>query len=222
MDIDAHLSLRLKGLYARLIHNPWRHTILYLGSKSHYPYNYEKKCFISCLFNPESLIEEKVYQVILEDYSLPFERESFDVIILETSEFSADQEKELFPQIYNLLKNNGKLIISFKNYWALQYFFSNSKKKSFLQIKKTLEHYNFCIVHKFFISFCQSFFPKTINKFLLKNEKIIRKILGYFCNSITLTAVKKTDLYQPLPMIIRISKKIDIDPTAPSYARDSL
>lgn len=222
MDIDSHLSLRLKGLYTRLIHNPWRHTILYLGSKSNYPFNYEKKCFISCSFNSDMAIQENFYQVILEDYSLPFERESFDVIIFEITEFTTEQEKEIFPQIYNLLKNNGKLIVSFKNYWSCEYLFSASKKKSFLDAKKLIESFNFCIVHKFFISFSQGFLSKSINKILLKNEKILRKILGYFCNSITLTAVKKTDLYQPLPAIMRISKKIEIDGANPSYARDSL
>lgn len=207
-----HFQLRLKRLYQRTIISPWRKNILYVGDPIFYPENYSQKCFIhlkeKCERSEKTI--EGAFDIYTDTPDLPLADESIDIVICQLQEISFNRE-QLLKEFHRALNQNGKLLITIQNAWSPYYFLQTQKdrpKISSLELNHLLEKYHFEIIKSFPCSFIkknQSEFTRAIS---LKIEPFLSKWCGSFANQYSVLAVKKGEIYQPLPPYLRISKTI--------------
>jgi SAM-dependent methyltransferase len=205
-----HFALRLKTLYTRLIFNPWRRNVIYIGIPDYYPFNFQEKCFIDILYHHS--LKTKAFSVSLDQLSFPFANDSIDSIICDLTIIDKKEHPQLMKELQRILNPQGKLILTYNNYFSLYYRQTREKRSySSWRIHQLLKKHNFVILKNFYHSFLMKNLPRWFNIWLVRHEPLLKKIFPYLSNKITILAVKETNFYQPLPTQLRLSKKITIN-----------
>lgn len=206
-SLRRSLKSRLIPLIKRLSHSPWRKNILYIQCSDLIVFN-EKKCLVSTSYKTKTTTQS--YQVILEDYHLPFKENSFDIIVLDLSCFLKKEHPPILSEVHRVLNHSGKALICNQNSLSLNILEQLLQKssRSYFSLKSLVSQAGFEILTEHPLSFSITGLGDSLNKKLIRHEKKIRKLMPMFSNFHCLQVIKSRDEYQPLPHYLRLSKSL--------------
>jgi hypothetical protein len=202
------LKARVIPLIKRLSYSSWRKNILYVQCPDLVIDN-QRKCIVSTSYKVG--FPSEGYQVILDDYHLPFKKNTFDMVVLDLSSFLKKEHVLILSQVHQVLNLSGKALICNQNSFSLNLCEQLLQKSSrnYFSIKSLIAHSGFEILTEHPFSFSVKGLGTTLNKKLIRHEKKIRQVLPILSNFHCFQVIKSNlDRYQPLPAYMRLSKSL--------------
>lgn len=205
-----HVTLRLIPLIKRMIYSPWRSKVLFIYCEDLAQPN-SKKCLVNV--NHQIDRHSELFQVICDDFHLPFEDNFFDAVIIDLSLIARCHHKEVLFHAHRVLSLSGKGLICNKNTLSLgqmRQLFKGGQERNYYSFKKLLHQSCFEVLSEHPLSYALSMNNTFWNRKLIRHEKALRKYAPLLANYHCLQVIKNKDNYQPLPDYLRLSKTLPL------------